>query len=94
MCYLPRCGTLPSLCCVHQAHIAAMFEVASHLDLITFAQLPCYEGVSEPSAFEITVTSPLNPTILDEAGLTAAEAEKRGKHAAYEVLSCIGYVCL
>ena len=82
----------------HQAHIAAALEAGSGLtpglDHTRPADVLMRDwALGKPAAFDITVTSPLNPTILAEVCLrvgAAAEAAERRKHAANE----LGWVCV
>ena len=52
----------------------------------------------KPTAFDLSVTSPLNPSLLSEAGLTAgsaAVAAELRKHSAYDAkCSELGWTCI
>ena len=78
----------------HQAHIAATLEAGSGLtpglDHTRPADMLAGDwALGKPAAFDITVTSPLNPTILAEACLRVGAAAE-----AINVPSWAEYVCL
>ena len=71
----------------HSARLGVKVEVGSQLTPDLRQSCPADALVADwererPAAWDVTVTSPLTPAFLNEAGMTAAAATEQGKHTA------------
>ena len=87
----------------HSAHLEVKVEVGSRLTSDLRQTRPAdvlavdWER-GRPSAWDVTVASPLTPTVLNEAGMTAAAAaatsEQRKHNANDPKCQDLGWVCV